>query len=91
MSFIELTSEKTGRTIHVRAECIEVIADYINDDEPDRYSTVQVGGVTLQVLESQEEILRRIHKSTLSVFTAFIAKYGAEEGVRRFQVGEPPP
>ena len=91
MSFIELTSEKTGRTIHVRAECIEVIADYINDDEPDCYSTVQVGGVTLQVLELQDEILRRIQKSTLSILTAFIAKYGHEDGVRRFQAGENPP
>ena len=60
MSFIELTSEKTGRTIHVRAECIEVIADYINDDEPNQYSTVQVGGATLHVCESREEILRRV-------------------------------
>ena len=91
MSFIELTSEKTGRTVHVRADRIEVVADYINDDDPNQYSIVHVGGATLHVRESLEEILRRIRKSSLIVLTSFIAKYGAEEGVRRFQAGENPP
>ena len=63
MSFIELTTKKTGRTLYVRAECIAYFFDYINDDEGEQYTHVVMTGeeeTFLAVVESPEEILRRI-------------------------------
>ena len=43
MSFIELTSVETGRTLHVCADRITVVHDYVNDDRGDRYTAVHKG------------------------------------------------
>jgi len=69
MAFIELTSYETGRTLHVRADRVGLIVDYINDEAGDKYTRVWVGGpsaeVELHVMETQEDVLRRIKYSEL--------------------------
>ena len=64
MRFIELTSDNTGRTLYVRADCVTVVSTYVNDDEGERYTRVWLDGsdedTDLHVTEPPEEVLRRI-------------------------------
>ena len=64
MSFIELTSYDTGRTLHVRAERIVCVVDYVNDDRGEKYTKVSMNvpddEYDLHVVETPEEVLRRI-------------------------------
>ena len=101
MRFIELTSDNTGREIHVRADCIRVVSTYVNDDEGERYTKVYLGtneSDVLHVTESPEEVRLRIRDSErmeiedANDFLRRVGKMlGAEEEAQRFQAGEEPP
>jgi hypothetical protein len=92
-----LTANETGRTVHVCADRISAIVPYVNDDEGVQCTKVWVLGYydtnndSLQVNESPEEILRRIKEGDNAILRAFCDRYGVEEGVQRYQTGEPPP
>jgi len=97
MAFIELTSALTGRTFYVRAEQIAYIGDYANDDEGKRYTCVLIADGTTELLvkETKEHVLRHVFPADtpteFNVFSRFIARYGVEDGIKRYQAGEAEP
>jgi len=101
MSFIELTSHSTGRTVYVRVDQIALINDYVNDERNCRYTEVWFDYTAdhndIHVVETPEEVLRRINNKEdylnlqRRILFRFVNKFGLEEGVRRFQDGEDPP
>jgi hypothetical protein len=91
MSFIELTSVKTGDTFHVRATSITGFVPIRNEDESKKHTKVWVDGYEVIVTEPPDVILRRIKEGNCAILRALIEKYGVEEGTQRYQAGENPP
>jgi len=102
MRFIELTSHSTGRTVYVRVDQIVLINDYVNDERNYRYTEVWFDYTAehndIHVVETPEEVLRKIKDRTEDelhsqrrILARLVDAFGADEGIRRFQVGENPP
>jgi hypothetical protein len=68
MTFITLTehnaySDGRGRTFYVRADLISRIASVVEPDD-DPYTIIRASDEDIHVIETPEEVLRRIHGVT---------------------------